>query len=411
MAHPLSFYPDGDEMALSYETRISLRTLSVTRDRTRYIIEDTETSEFYEMPEVCVAAIERIRLGEPLDRMEVALKREFPDEDVHLLDFINQLIELDLVSELDGQIIPRSAERGSHKGYEWIPAGIGQLFFNSLTAKLYIGLLGASIALMLYSPELFPVYEDVFIDDFMMKNMAFWMLVSFVLVLLHELGHVLAVRSENLPAKIGLGHRMFFVVLETDMTRVWSLPVQKRNKLFLAGIYVDFTLLFLALAAQFLMAESGILTALLKLVVLDTFIRLLYQAGVFMKTDLYYVLENTTGCYNLMENGRNFLAKWLPPLKVADTETFKGEEGIVRTYAIFYLFGTLVSIFIAIYYYLPQFLYAMQQIVLPGFTASVTTFRFWDSAAFLLQIIIVFGLLVYSWSKKYRWIKKFGHTQ
>ena len=31
-----------------------------------------------------------------------------------------------------------------------------------------------------------------------------------------------------------------------------------------------------------------------------------------MKTDIYYVFENMTGCYNLMESGKQYLHKWLP---------------------------------------------------------------------------------------------------
>ncbi|MGA9227669.1 MAG: hypothetical protein WB217_15095, partial [Mesobacillus sp.] len=227
-------------------------------------------------------------------------------------------------------------------------------------------------------------------------------IVTFLLVMLHEFGHVLAVRSEGLPARIELGHRLFFVVLETDMSQVWKLPAEKRNKLYLAGMYFDMVVLFIAITAQFFTSEESILTGLLNLVVLDTFIRLVYQAAVFMKTDLYYVFENWTGCYNLMENGRNFLGKWLPLLKVSHTETFAGEEKFVRGYAIFYLAGILLTVAITVYYYIPQFIFAINQIMLPGLTEPFNSLRFWDSAVFLLQIVLMLSLLLYSWSKKYR---------
>lgn len=388
-------------MSLSYETKISLRPLNIRKDKKHYIVEDAVTEEFYEMPEVCIEAIGLINDSMPMDRIDGILKERFPQEDVDILEFVNQLLELGLVSELDGEEIALDAKAQGHSGYEWIPAGIGHFFFNRFTSKMYLGLLAASIILLILNPQLFPAYKDLFVFDLMMKNVAAILGITFLLVLLHEVGHVLAVRSEGLPAKIGLGHRLFFVVLETDMSQVWKLPAEKRNKLYLAGMYFDITVLFIALAAQFFTPKDFIVAGLLKLVVLDTFIRLVYQAAVFMKTDLYYVIENLTGCYNLMENGRNFLAKWLPFLKSAHTETFAGEEKFVRPYAFFYLAGVALTIFIAFFYYIPQLIFAVDQIMLPGLFEPLNSIRFWDSAVFLLQIVLVLGLLLYSWSKKY----------
>ena len=354
------------------------------------------------MPEVCIVAIELINQKKPLDEVERALIVKYPDEDIDILDFVSQLLELNLVSELNGEKILSSLVQKNESGFSWIPADLGRFFFNSISSKVYFLLLLASAGLILLNPELFPRYSDLFMFDLMLQNVVALLLISFFLVMLHEFGHVLAVRSEGLPAKIEIGHRLFFVVLETDMSQVWKLPAEKRNKLYLAGMNFDIVVLFLALASQTFASENTIIMGLLKLVVLDTFIRLIYQAAVFMKTDLYYVIENKTGCYNLMENGRNFLARWLPFLHVQETETFTGEEKFVRTYAGFYLSGILLTLIITAYYYIPQMIFAVNEIMLPGFLEPVSSIRFWDSVVFLLQIILVSGLLLYSWTKKYR---------
>jgi putative peptide zinc metalloprotease protein len=390
-------------MKLTYDTEVTLSPLVIRKDKKHYIVEDTMTGDFYEMPKVCIDAIELIEQSIPLDVIENVLMERYPEEEVDIIDFIHQLLELELVSELNGEEITRIVETKNNTGFTWIPSRIGCFFFHSISVKLYIGLLAASVGMLLLNHDLFPRYKDLFVFDFMLKNVAAWLLISFLLVLLHEFGHVLAVRSEGLPAKIELGHRLFFIVLETDMSQVWKLPAEKRNKLYLAGMYFDMAVLFLALTAQFFLMEGTIFNGLLKLVVLDTFIRLTYQAAVFMKTDLYYVIENKTGCYNLMENGRGFLAKWLPFFKVSQTETFAGEEKIVRQYAGFYLAGVVITIAITAYYYIPQFIFAVNQIMLPGFSKPISSMRFWDSVVFLLQIVLVIGLLLYSWTKKYRY--------
>jgi putative peptide zinc metalloprotease protein len=389
-------------MDFTCETQITLKQLAIRKDQKHYIVEDVMNGEFYEMPEVCIVAIELINQRKPLNDVEKELTLRFPDEEIELSDFVSQLLELDLVSEINGEEVLKSSVQKGQAGYSWVPKNLGCFFFNSFSSNLYVVLLIASIGLILYNPALFPRYSDLFAFDLMLQNIVAWMLITFVLVLLHEFGHVLAVRSEGLPANIEIGHRLFLVVLETDMSQVWKLPAEKRNKLFLAGMYFDFVVLFLALLGQMFASEDSLIMSLLKLVVLDTFIRLVYQAAVFMKTDLYYVIENKTGCYNLMENGRNFLARWLPFLRVEQTETFDGEERLVRTYAGFYLAGVLLTIAITAYYYIPQMIFAVKEMMVPGFTEPLTSIRFWDSVVFLLQIVLVLGLLLYSWTKKYR---------
>ncbi|WP_079505369.1 hypothetical protein [Mesobacillus jeotgali] len=390
-------------MDITYETHVSLKQLAIRKDHKHYIVEDVMSGEFYEMPEVCIVAIDLINQKKSLDDVEKELIAKYPDEDIVLLDFVSQLLKLDLVSEMDGEkILKRLGRQKEQWGNSWIPISLGRIFFNSTSSKLYLGLLIGSVGLVLYDPALFPRYSDLFAFDLMLQNIVAWMAITFILVLLHEFGHVLAARSEGLPAKIGIGHRLFLVVLETDMSQVWKLPPEKRNRLYLAGIYFDSVVLFMALLAQNFTTESSFMMGLLKLVVLDTFIRLIYQAAVFMKTDLYYVIENKTGCYNLMENGRNFLAQWLPFLRVPETETFEGEEKVVRRYSGFYLAGIFLTIAITACYYIPQLFFAVNQMMLPGFLEPVSSLRFWDSVVFLLQILLVLGLLLYSWIKKYR---------
>ncbi|ESU32030.1 hypothetical protein G3A_12910 [Bacillus sp. 17376] len=389
-------------MGITYASEISLLPLKVRKDKHHYIVEDEATGDFYEMPEVCITAIELLNEAIPLMEIEKSLNDWYPNEDIDVMGFINQLLELELVKEIDGIPIQRSYVNHSNSTFTRIPKSLGHYFFNSISSKLYFLLLIASTGLILFNPDLFPRYSDIFVFDLMFQNVLALLVISFVLVILHEFGHVLAVRSEGLPAKIEVGNRLFFVVLETDMSQVWKLPAEKRNKLFLGGMYFDIVVLFLALASQISVTENSLTMGILKLVVLNTFIRLIFQAAVFMKTDLYYVIENQTGCYNLMENGRNFLAKWLPFLRVPETETFAGEEKFVRTYASFYLSGILLTLIITAYYYIPQMIFAINQIMLPGFFEPITSIRFWDSVVFLLQILLVLGLLIYSWTKKYR---------
>jgi hypothetical protein len=239
----------------------------------------------------------------------------------------------------------------------------------------------------------------------MVINIPIWMALTFVLVLIHEMGHILAIRSFNLPTKLEIGHRLFLIVFETDMSAVWKLPSKDRNKLYLAGLCFDTFIIFIAFIGQLTFSiASPMILGILRIIVLDTFIRMVYQLCVYMKTDLYYVIENNTGCYNLMENAQQLLRDYFG-LKAKDPApgevVFESEKRTVLWYSIFYMVGVALTIFLYLFFYIPQLIYALKRI-LPGLQATTTSLTFWDSAVFVLQILIGFVLLVYSWIKKYR---------
>ncbi|WP_404330881.1 hypothetical protein [Mesobacillus maritimus] len=388
-------------MVITKHSNISLYPLRINQDKKYFIVEDILTGEFFEMPGICIEAITMINEGQPLYLIEEILKDRYPNEEVDMQNFAGDLLELGLVKSLDGKTFPKEVEKKSG-GLEWIPANVGHFFFNRYSSIFYSLVFLVSIILFALKPDLFPVYDDVFLFDLMIYNILVFLSLSFIFVVVHELGHVLAIRAENLPTKIELGHRLFFIVLETDMSRVWSLQPEKRNRLYLAGMNFDVVVMFIALIVQILFVNHFIVVGIAKMVVISTFIRIIYQFCVYMKTDMYYVLENWSGCHNLMESGQMFLKRWIPFLPTSgNSTTFNGEEKLVRPYALFYLFGVMITVTIAIFYNFPLIIHA-GILVLPGFLEPASSIYFWDATVFFLQFILMFGLLAYSWSKKYR---------
>ena len=224
------------------------------------------------------------------------------------------------------------------------------------------------------------------------------MLISLVLIIIHEFGHILAIRSYDLPAKLGIGNRLIFVVFETDLTSAWKLAPRQRNILYFAGMSFEQVIVLVALTLQLLIPEANaILIGILGIVVFDIFIKTLYQCCFYMKTDIYYFIENSTGCYNLMESGKHYLSRWLPFLRSDsnDVETFDGEQRIIRMYSVFYIVGILLSLSLLVFYFLPQAYYAYSQ-VFSNLLWSTTPSAFWDAIAFLGQTVLLLALLVYS---------------
>jgi putative peptide zinc metalloprotease protein len=388
---------------ITLSSRIALVSVEIRKDKKHYIVEDQASGEFFEMPKVCIDAIDLINNGESLEIVEQQLRVKYPKEKVDLIDFAEQLLELNLIAEIDGVRVGKKVKIKEKLGFVGISPKMGKFFFNKVALLFYVALFGLCLFLLVSHPSLFPHYKDLFIFEYMVFNILAWLVLAFFSILIHEFGHILAMRAQNLPTKLEVGHRLFLVVLETDMSSVWKLPSKDRNVLFMAGICFDTVILSIALISQLIVPNgSGIFLSIMNIIVLDTFIRMIYQLCIYMKTDLYYVFENVSGCYNLMENAQQAIKEKISFLKVPSIKevTFEGERRIVNLYSVFYALGVALTVSLYTFFYIPQLLFAWKKI-LPGFSEGPTSLPFWDAILFTLQILIGFMLLFYSWRKKY----------
>jgi putative peptide zinc metalloprotease protein len=390
-------------MDIKLDSRITMVPIEIRKDHKHYIVEDKLSGEFYEMPEVCIDAINLINQGVMLADIESVLKEKFPKEDIDLIDFAEQLLELELIDNIDNIKANKQQAQNDQMGFLWISPNVGKFFFNKFTLSLYSTIFILNIIIIILNPSLFPHREDIFVFDIMVMNVFFWLVVSFVFVLIHELGHILALRAQNLPTKLEVSHRMFFIVLTTDMSSVWKLKPKERNVLFLAGLSFDSVLLFISLAVQLLLpAGHWFLHGLMSLAVFDIVLRMLFQCCIYMKTDLYFVFENVSGCYNLMENAKQTIRQKFSFLnsKASEEVVFSGEKKTVFIYSLFYFLGVILTVVLYFMYYIPEVIYAAKKL-LPGFVQPPTSLPFWDAVVFSLQVSIFIILLLYSWRKKY----------
>jgi putative peptide zinc metalloprotease protein len=390
-------------MKLTLNSKLNLQDLEIRQDKKNFIVEDSTSGEFYEMPKICIDAIELMNKGESLGEIGNVLNKDYPEEEVEIVSFAKQLVEFGLVKEVDGKTVTITKKNHQPNGFQWISPKFAKLFFNKITNKLYILLLFINIFFIIFNPELLPHYKDVFLFDSMMFNMLTYLSIAFVLILIHEFGHILAIRSHHLPAKLDIGNRWFLVVFEADLTAAWKLESKQRNPLYFAGMSFEQVILFASFILTLVFTgESSLFVGILGVVIFDIFIKTLYQFCFYIKTDMYYILENITGYYNLMENGKQYLRKWLPFLKKdTTTEAYEEELEGTRLYSWFYLFGIVVTFILIGFFVLPQTLYAYSESISYLFKYPGQPL-FWDSIAFLGQTILMIGLLLYARLKKNR---------
>ncbi|WP_010677822.1 hypothetical protein [Bacillus timonensis] len=388
-------------MKLTKETLLTLHDIEVREGSKYYIVEDLLTQEFYEMPLVCIDALDLIQKGMRLGEIEEVLTKSYPNEEINLIDFGEQLLELNLVLSIDGEEIIHKLEQKKKLGFEWIPSELGKALFNKYTPYIYGVLFIINIGIFSIRPSLFPHYKDLFVFDLLSLNIIVLGFMSLFLVLIHEFGHILAIRSFNLPTRLDISHRLYLLVFETDLSLAWKLPAKQRNILYLSGVCFDNVVLFIALMLQlFGPIHSQMFSGLIGLIIFDVVVRIVFQACIYMKTDFYYLFENVTGTYNLMENSILSIKNIFSRTKRKNNELFPGEEKIVVSYSIFYIIGLILTFGLFFIYYLPQLLYMIINII-PGFSRPISEPYFWDAILFTAQIITLLGLLIYSFSKSY----------
>src|SRR4051794_27769406 len=98
-------------MKLTLNNTLSLVPIEIRKDKKHFIVEDKNSGEFFEMPEICIEAIRMINNGKPLGEIELHLKKKYPNDEVNLIDFAEQLFELALIAEIDGSKIEVKGEK------------------------------------------------------------------------------------------------------------------------------------------------------------------------------------------------------------------------------------------------------------------------------------------------------------
>lgn len=194
--------------------------------------------------------------------------------------------------------------------------------------------------------------------------MVLWLVPLFILSLvLHEMAHLVAARARGVPASFGFSHRLWLLVVETDMSGIWTLPRRQRYLPILAGSFVDAVstaalLLVLFLDARGAMALSATAGAVIRAMVIVYLYQILWQCFLFVRTDYYYAIANYFGCKSLMQDTvvalRNRAVRWSGRGSEIDQSHIpRGEMRIIRGYAGLWFGGRVLAIGLLVFVQIP----------------------------------------------------------
>jgi putative peptide zinc metalloprotease protein len=336
-----------------------------------YVIGNGET--FVHVPAVgaaVVAALDGTRsVGEVRERV-----RAEQGVDVDVAAFIGGL---------HGAGLLRRSERPPNVWDRIRPRHVAWFFSRPADAVLVL-LTGCALAAVVTEPRARPGLSSLVWADSLSFTLAF-AAGSWILVFLHELGHIAAARSLGVRAELSLGTRLQFLVVQTRITGVWGVPRRARYRAYLAGMRVDWVLA--CVSACVLWATESALARLVMVICLS---QVVWQFLFFMRTDVYYAFANASGNKNLMADAQAYLRG-------------KGaRRRSVRVYAWFLVVGRVLGLAFFAFYTVPITLAVCRQAVAELAAGSV-----WQPVATLVVIGVGWALYLAILARRFvRWRRR-----
>ncbi|HZN20604.1 MAG TPA: hypothetical protein VFB84_20825, partial [Micromonosporaceae bacterium] len=278
----------------TFAATLRLRPLSVVDEGDDVLIGDPERGVFVAVPAVGGVAVRALLEGATVAEAG-ARAAAFAGEPVDMAEFVAALTELGFVDTGDAPA-PAPSAPVQHRG--WVagpPAALVRPLFSTAAWCVY-GLAALwVVGCFVVRPDLWPRPADLLVAGDIGLSLLVLVPIAYVLVGLHEMWHWLAARAQDLRARFGIDRRMFFLVFETDLSQLWTVPRRRRYGPQLAGLAVDMVMLASLLTAQLFLGPVRPLPALVFVLVASA----LWQCMLFLRTDLYGVLVTATGCRDL----------------------------------------------------------------------------------------------------------------
>ncbi|MFG2470818.1 hypothetical protein ACGFXB_35930 [Streptomyces canus] len=275
--------------------RVRLHALDSRPDGDEWIVGRRATGRFVALPEVGKQALDL--LGEGLTPDEVGERlRARTGDDVDVPDFVEALLGLGFVAEVDGRVIDQ--EPPPTPTLAWIrPRHVRWLL--SPAVPVAVALL-ITVTLLTRPPV--PLdYRTLLWSAHGSAVVALGAGVGWGLLLLHECAHLLTARATGVAGRMRLGTRLQFLVMQTDISGIELAPRRHRLTAYLAGIATNLTAASLAALAAGV--TTGTPRRVLAAAALLALLPLPFQLMVFMRTDLYFVLQDLTRCRDLFGDG------------------------------------------------------------------------------------------------------------
>ncbi|MDT0268675.1 hypothetical protein RM844_20525 [Streptomyces sp. DSM 44915] len=369
--HPLVYLADGDEVTVGRP----------------------DTDSYAILPPDGAELVRWLAAGQPPAEAADRYHRTY-GEHVDMADMIGALHELGFVRQA-------GEDPGPPPPLRW--QRLGRALFSVPAWLCYAALVTWAVVVMADAPSRVPEAGDlIFSDYYSVVNLTLLAVVA-PLIALHESFHALAGRRIGIRSRVSLSHRFYFLVVETALDGLVTVPRRQRYLPILAGMLAD----VLALAALVVIADAcwgggagpSFASQLCLAIAFATFTRLLWQFFFYIRTDIYVLITTVIGCVDLHSAAlrvlRNRLWRLLrrPHRRTDETTLHPTDRRVARWYSWLIVVGYALSIATTVLALAPVFLEmfvgAVERFAGAG---EADPLRLLDSVVFLALTVVQFAL-------------------
>jgi putative peptide zinc metalloprotease protein len=339
-------------------SRVQLRHLSQRPDGDGWVIGRVETGDFIAVPDVAHRVLALLDQGHAVDEVTALLRAE-TGRGFAVGSFVAALDELGFVAAIGDDV--RTDAHQPRPSLPWLRPGHVRWLLHPAVPMIVVAALAVIAAVLVSHPALVPSYRMLVWSRHAGLVLAVNAAIAWTLILAHELAHLATARAAGAPARITLGTRLQFLAAQTDVSGVWGAPRRVRMTVYLAGMALNVCIVAACLLVLAAASPPGLVRQLLCVVVAETALALPTQFLVFMRTDLYFVLQDLTGCANLYADGSaylRYLARRLTRYEAGpNPDPSQGypraQRRAVRVYSAVLLAGTVICLGVEIVVSLP----------------------------------------------------------
>jgi len=339
------------------DTLVAVQSFTRQSEGEDVIIGRPETGIFLAVPPEAVEVLDHLAegktVGEAVDLYQ-GKYGEAPDMD----DFLAFLETKGIVqSALENGHNPGAIAAAFPKRLKYhfsnFPHSLAQRIFTRPMLAGGLMVTALAVAAVIRHPLLLPGPRDLYFPDRRTLSWTILIVASYATLFVHEFGHLVAARALGVNSRIGIGHRLWYPVAETDLTGLWSVPRQSRYLPLIAGTLVDAASGALLILLLFAQEEKWLLlptlaTRLVRAMAFTYLARVVWQCFLFIRTDFYYVIANFFNCRNLLGDTevflRNQLAQFVPAIRAVDQSAVpESEWRVIRVYAWVWVAGRIAA--------------------------------------------------------------------
>lgn len=374
-------------MRLHPHSTVTFHPLKYTSE---HIIGREDTGNYIQTNAKGIKTYEAAKSGKNVAELE----KLFLDTDT--TKFLYELLHQGFIDTIDGKKVHDKKHENYKTIFNNIKPSQASFFFTNFMVTIYLIVIAIGVTIFTINTKYLPVANDFFFTNNLSILLFTAIITSWILIFLHEFGHYIAARSYNLLTRFSISNRYYFIVAITDVTNVYSIKKNDRFRVFFAGMIMDAiimsicaTLLLLADTSYIHIATTSYL--FIKFIILTQFFGLMWQFMFFLRTDLYFIIEDLFGIYNMHDKTITWIKNIIKNTKYIYES--KKEKIIVWTYALIFTIGIFILSLVFIFYSLPM-LFGVIKRVFTNIVIENDPAKFYDAVLFLIMTLSEYVLLI-----------------